>query len=157
MTEKKAIIASWVKFDGTKIRPQGLINPFRAGYEEPKQMDKALVLENPDIRKKIVIVTTDGNITKGEYPRFASRYPIVDKNGNKVKFNLKNFTFHGVFGYEGLVLDHCAQIGTKGQAIPKGYYNYAGFFFYIYENGQNYKKFSSSLGEEIDVNELIDG
>lgn len=152
MTEKKAIIASWVKFDGTKIRPQGLINPFRAWYEEPKQMDKALVLEIPDIRKKIVIVTTDGNITKGEYPRFGSQYPVVDKNGNKVKFNLKNFTFHGIFGYEGLVIVNGAQIGTKGEAIDSIYDNYAGFFFYIYKNGSNYRKLSSALGEEIEMN-----
>ena len=112
MTEKKAIIASWVKFDGTKIRPQGLINPFRAWYEEPKQMDKALVLEIPDIRKKIVIVTTDGNITTGEYPRFGSQYPVVDKNGNKVTFKLWNYTFHGVFGYEGLLLT-ALKLGRK--------------------------------------------
>lgn len=152
MTEKKAIIASWVKFDGTKIRPQGLINPFRARYEEPKQMEKALVLAIPDIRKKIVIVTTDGNITKGEYPRFGSQYPVVDKNGNEVKFTLRNYTFHGVFGYEGLVLDHGAQIGTRGEAIDPMYGNYAGFFFYIYENRSNYRKLSRALGEEIEMN-----
>lgn len=152
MTEKKAIIASWVKFDGTKIRPQGLINPFRAWYEEPQQIDKALVLEIPDIRKKIVIVTTDGNITKGEYPRFGSQYPVVDKNGNKVKFKLWNYTFHGVFGYEGLVIVNGAQIGTKGEAIHPIYDNYAGFFFYIYKNGSNYRKLSRALGEEIEMN-----
>ena len=152
MTEKKASIASWVKFDGTKIRPQGLINPFRAWYEEPKQMDKALVLEIPDIRKKIVIVTTDGNITKGEYPRFGSPYPIVDKNGNEVKFKSWNYTFHGVFGYEGLVITNGAQIGTKGEAIDPMYDNYAGFFFYIYKNGSNYRKLSRALGEEIEMN-----
>lgn len=152
MTEKKAIIASWVKFDGTKIRPQGLINPFRARYEEPEQMDKALVLEIPDIRKKIVIVTTDGNITKGEYPRFGSQYPVVDKNGNKVKFKLWNYTFHGVFGYEGLVIVNGAQIGTKGEAIDPMYNDHAGFFFYIYKNRSDYRKLSSALGEEIEMN-----
>ena len=153
MTEKKAIIASWVKFDGTKIRPQGLINPFRAWYEEPKQMDTALVLECPYIRKKIVIVTIDRNIIRGDFSwSFSSQYPVVDKNGNKVKFNLKNFTFHGIFGCEGLVLDHGAQIGTRGVAIDPMYDNYAGFFFYIYKNGSNYRKLSSALGEEIEMN-----
>ena len=152
MTEKKPIQASWVKFDGTKIRPQGLIDPFWPWYKGPKQMDKALVFECPDIRKKIVIVTIDSNIITGNFPYFGGQYPVVDKNGNEVKFNLKNFTFHGIFGCEGLVLDHGIQIGTRGQAIDPMYNDYAGFFFYIYENEQNYKKFSSSLGEEIDIN-----
>ena len=152
MTEKKPIVASWVKFDGTKIRPQGLINPFRAWYEEPKQMDKALVFECTDIGNKIVIVTTDSNITTGEFTYFGGQYPVVDKNGNKVKFNLKNFTFHGIFGYEGLVIINGVQIGTKGEAIHPIYNDYAGFFFYIYKNGSNYRKLSSALGEEIEMN-----
>ena len=151
MTEKP-IIATWVNFDATKIRPEGLINPFRAWYQEPVQMKKALVLECTDIGKKIVIVTTDSNITTGEFPCFGVQYPVVDKNGNKVKFNLKNFTFHGVFGCEGLVLDHGAQIGTRGAAIDPMYGNYAGFFFYIYKNGSNYRKLSRALGEEIEMN-----
>lgn len=153
MTEKKAIIASWVKFDGTKIRPQGLINPFRERYEQPKQMDTALVLECPYIRKKIVIVTIDRNIIRGDFSwSFSSQYPVVDKNGNEVKFKLWNYTFHGVFGYEGLVIVNGVQIGTKGEAIHPIYDNYAGFFFYIYKNESNYRKLSRALGEEIEMN-----